>query len=109
VRSWELPGPVSIDLTDEHRAAIMAAVALAEWREDTRATMWVGRAVAPVLGLDPDEDKEQLKGLIKKLIKEKVLKTLAARTADRKPCVFVVSSDWSAPVTEIKPKNDPSK
>ena len=49
-----------------------------------------GKGVAKVLNLDPDDDKEQVKKCLKKLIREGILKTIPGRTVDRKPCLFIV-------------------
>jgi hypothetical protein len=88
-------------LSPEIIGKIKQAVADSEWREDVRASMWVGKAVAPLLGLDPDDDQEEVKRRIKQLIKDGVLKTIPGRKEDRKPCLFIVSGDWKAPVIKL--------
>jgi hypothetical protein len=94
VTTWELP---SInDLTSQQITDIKAAVAASEWREDIRATMWVGKAIAPILRLDVKDDKTNLARLIKKLLYDKVLKTIPGKTSERKPCLFVVNFDENA-------------
>ena len=61
------------------------------WRDDVRAGMWVGKAIAQVLGKDPDDDKDAVKAAIKKLITIGVLKTEPGLTTDRHNAMFVVA------------------
>jgi hypothetical protein len=96
VDSWSLPEAAA--LSPENIEAIKKAVAKPVWREDVRAAMWIGKAIAQILGLDPEQDKYQIKRVIKKLISEKVVKTVPGKSDRRKDCVYVVPSDWSAPV-----------
>jgi len=96
VEKWEMPE--AAEPTPENIERIKKAVAKPEWRKHVLSPMWVGEAIAPILGLDPEADKDQIKQVIRKLISQKVLKTIPGWTATRKPCLFVVSSDWSAPV-----------
>jgi hypothetical protein len=96
VDAWSLPE--AAPLSPEVIEAIKKEVAKSEWRADVRAGMWVGNAVAQVLGLDPELDKDRIKRVIRKLISEEVLKRIPGKSAGRKPCVFVVPGDWSAPV-----------
>ena len=103
VEKWSLPEAAPLSL--ENKEAIKKAVADGNWRENVRADMWVGKAVAPILGLDCEFalDKDQIKQVIRKLIFEKVLKTIPGKTKDRKDCLFVVPGDWSAPIVELRP------
>ena len=104
VEAWELPSTTEVELTAEHIATIKTAVAQGEWREDVRASMWVGKAIASILSLDPEDDKPKIRKLIKTLISDRVLKTIPGKTAERKPCLFVVDSEWSAPVGKVERK-----
>ena len=96
VDAWSLPEAAA--LSPEDIEAIKKEVANSEWRADVRAGMWVGNAVAQVLRLDPDLDKDRIKRVIRKLISEGVLKTVPGRSEGRKQCIFVVPGDSSAPV-----------
>jgi hypothetical protein len=78
--------------------AIRTAVAKTEWRDHVLAVMWVGKAVAQVLGLDPELDRDEIKQVIRKLISKKVLKKVPGKSDGRKKCLFVVPGDGSAPV-----------
>jgi AAA domain/Bifunctional DNA primase/polymerase, N-terminal len=97
VEAWSLPEAAA--LSPEAIEAIKKAVATPQWRADVRAAMWVGNEIAQVLGLDPELDKDRIKEVIRKLISEKVLKTVPGKSDGRKRCLFVVPSDGSAPVT----------
>jgi hypothetical protein len=96
VEAWSMP--VAKELMPENIEAIKKEVATPVWREDVRAATWVGKAIAQILGLDPEQDRDQIKQAIRKLISEKVLKTVPGKSDRRKDCVYVVPSDWSAPV-----------
>jgi hypothetical protein len=69
-----------------------------EWREDVRASMWAGKAIAQALNRDPSEDRELIKGLLKTMFREGHIKTVPGHTSDHKPCLFIVPCD-----AEIKP------
>jgi hypothetical protein len=96
VEKWSLPEAAA--LSPEDVEAIRKAVAKTEWRDHVLADMWVGKAVAQILGLDPELDRDQIKQVIRKLISEKVLKKVPGKSDGRKKCLFVVPGDWSAPV-----------
>jgi hypothetical protein len=98
VEAWSAPEAAA--LSPENIEAIKEAVAKPVWRADIRASMWVGEAIAQILGLDPELDRDQIKQVIRKLISEKVLKTIPGKSDRRKDCVFVVPGDWSAPVPQ---------
>jgi hypothetical protein len=101
VETWSVSEAQIEALSPETIDKIKQAVADGEWREDVRAAMWVGKAVAPILGLDPDEEQEKVRRAIKKLTKDGVLKQIGGRTHDRKPCILVVPGDWKAPVVKL--------
>ena len=50
----------------------------------------VGKAVAEVMGLNHHDDRELVKGLLKRLFKTGVLKTQEGRNAKRELTIFVV-------------------
>jgi hypothetical protein len=104
VETWTVSEVQTETLPPERVAKIKQAVADGEWREDTRSSMWVGKAVAPLLDLDPDDDQEKVKRTVKRLIKDAVLKVIPGRTHDRKPVMFVVPGDWKAPVVKLDAK-----
>jgi hypothetical protein len=60
------------------------------WREYPTAEMWVGKAVGPLVGLDPDDNRDAVKVVIKRLIKDGVPTTVQAPDAHRLDKTFVV-------------------
>jgi hypothetical protein len=95
VETWSRPE--AEELTPGNIEAIKNAVAKAEWREDVRAAMWVGKAIAPILGLDPELDKTQIKQIIRELIFQKA-EDNPGEDQGSETCVFVMPGDGSAPV-----------
>jgi hypothetical protein len=74
---WQHPGAdAAVVLSAETIEAILKEVMAGSWREDLRAGMWVGKAVAQVLGLDAQDKKDQLKikGVIRELKARRILK-----------------------------------
>ena len=59
--------------------------------------MWVGKAVAEVLGVDPVDDMIAVKAAIKKLKKNRALKETIGRDGRRHDKTFIVAGDWVAP------------
>jgi RecA-family ATPase len=56
VTPWQHPGAREADLTADVVALVREAVGLEpRWRESPKADMWVGKAVAPILGLSPED------------------------------------------------------
>ena len=77
VDRWLHPGANHPDLSADKVDQIKAAVGTApRWREYPTAEMWVGKAVAPVLGLDPVDDAVELKVRLRQLIRTGVLKVI---------------------------------
>lgn len=101
VEAWKHPGTREVQLTPENIIAIKLAVAQGEWRDSVQAGMWVGKAIGPILRLDPEDDKPAIKKTIKKLITDGVLKTITGRSEARKSCLFVVCADWTAPLIDL--------
>jgi hypothetical protein len=83
---------LSLDKVTEIRLAVGGAL---RWKEHQLAGMWVGKAIASVLGLDPDDpaDKTKIKKVIKELIKRGALKTVPGRDSNsRREATFVVAT-----------------
>jgi hypothetical protein len=89
VTQWTHPGSQPIDLTAENIEQIKVKVRDGEWREHILADAWVGKPIAQALGLDPEDDGLRIKALLKKLIRDGILKTVQGRTAKRKNSIFV--------------------
>ena len=70
---WQHPGGKSIEITPTVIKAIKQAVGTERiWKWDVRAEMFVGEAIAPILGLDPEG--AEIRGAIRQLIRDQVLK-----------------------------------
>ena len=108
VTKWRIP--TTSELTTEQLKEICAVLANGEGRDSTTATMWAGNLIAPVLGLDQEDDKEKLKQTIKKLIKTGVLERVNRPDAKSMPRPYIVPRGWFPPqrdteeVTVPKPK-----
>jgi hypothetical protein len=93
VTCWTHPGSKTIELPPETIKAIREAVGTEpRWRENGLADMWVGKAIAPVLGLDVEGQKNEIKRIIGKLVSLGALSRLSARDAGRREeKMFVVA------------------
>jgi hypothetical protein len=89
IETWSMPEPA--ELTPEDVNNIMKKVEGGEWREHVSAGKWVGKAIASVLGLDPEPNgqREQIQTLIKRLIQGRVLKLVPGKSDTRKDVMFV--------------------
>jgi hypothetical protein len=93
VTPWLHPGAKEIELTPYVIAKIKEVVAANEWRDDIRATMWVGKAVAQVVGLDPVDDAPALKRAVQALLRSGALKRVPGKRGNRTPTMLVVPGD----------------
>jgi hypothetical protein len=98
VEHWQLPSVQQADLRPHTIASIMEKVGRElRWRDYPTSDMWVGKAVAEVLGFDPTDDIIAVKAAIKKLKKMRALKeTTGWDTGSRRDKTFVVAGDWVA-------------
>jgi hypothetical protein len=88
VTSWVHPGAQELNLTTEKIVAIQTAVAGSQWREDVRAAMWVGKAVALALGLDAKDGR--VKRVLNQLLQDGFLQVQPGRDEHRNERLFVV-------------------
>src|SRR5262249_51524422 len=80
VERWQFPTAQQADLRPRTITSIMEKVGREiRWRDYPTSDMWVGKAVAEVLGLDPADDVIAVKDAIKKLKKLKALKETIGR------------------------------
>jgi AAA domain-containing protein len=105
---WQHPGTVEADLSEANVEAIKQLVGAAAWREDTRASMWVGKAIAQVLSLDPEDDAALIKTTLKRLIEMGALKREPGRDKNREARVFIVPCSSPAAVGSPWDSNMPS-
>jgi AAA domain len=89
VDRWTPPSNEKQELSMDEIAAICREVGTAEWREDARASMWVGKAIATALNLNVDENKMKIIGILKTLLKNRVLKSKPGRTKTHNQVIFV--------------------
>lgn len=88
VTAWEWPD-FREDLTPEDVQAVQQAVAAGEWRENSQAKDWVGKAIAEALELDLAEPSVRAKELQRSLVKEGVLKVVERKSGKRETKRFV--------------------
>ncbi len=58
VAEWRLPG-LADSLQSGDVRKVQDAIAAGSWADDVRAGNWVGKAVGPVLGLDPNDKDDR--------------------------------------------------
>jgi hypothetical protein len=97
VTSREHPGVQEIALTLENIAAIQKCVVEGRWREDVRAAMWVGKAVAQVMKLDAEKDQAIIKRCLTQLIEGDYLQTKRNKDDNYRDKMFVVVGDCASP------------
>lgn len=92
--AWEKPD-VLADLKDHHRVAVVQAVRSGQWRDDIRASNWVGNAVAGAMGIDLEEPsgKAKVKSLIRLWTKTGVFQIVQGLDHQRKMKAFVIAPD----------------
>ena len=96
VTRWTLPIAEVAELPLETVTAVRLAVGTEKrWKEHQLAGMWVGKAIAPILGLDPEDkaDVTKIKKVVRKLIRNGALKTEPGRDPRRREdTTFVVAT-----------------
>jgi hypothetical protein len=102
VLPWTHPGKVERVLTPEQVERIKQLVQTGQWREDVRAAMWVGKAIAQILGLDHEDraGKVEVKKIVKDLIKRGVLKIDIRKDKDGDDRPFIVVGDGLPPSSQ---------
>ena len=94
VERWQRPEAKSVELTEDNIKQITERVAAGQYRENIQAEAWVGKPVAEVLGLDPEDDKASVKKTIKQLLKEGVLARKQLLDPNRRALkTFIVPGD----------------
>jgi hypothetical protein len=102
VTRWNHPGAKEADLSPGNVTAIKEAVGSEpRWRNYSTADLWVGKAIAPILGLNLADDEIVIKNAIKKLLATGALKEVLGRDSKRVERTFVVSGDASAPALGV--------
>jgi len=97
VCSWQHPGASDTTVMPSTIAAIKAAVGTApRWRDYVTADMWVGKCIAPILNLDAEDGRAEVKKVIKQLIRDHHLAKVPGDDAHREERMFVVAAAGSA-------------
>jgi AAA domain len=72
-----------------HRDAVLAKLGAGDYRSDMRADTWAGRAVAEVMGLDPEADKTRLKAILRGWLSDGTLREVEGVDAIRHKRIFI--------------------
>jgi AAA domain len=88
VTRWIHPGRKSTDLTPDQVETVKEAVRGGNYRAHVLSPLWVGKPIARVLGLDPEDNKATVKAVIKRLLKDAVLKEVSG-LSNRNSVVFI--------------------
>jgi hypothetical protein len=91
VEPWQMPDPTA-NVSDDDTARALAALKGGEWRKDSQAKAWAGKAIAATLGWDSDDqqDKDAIKKLIAMWLKDGTIKVVIHKDSKRMPREFVV-------------------
>ena len=95
---WNIPAPA--ELSKEQIEAINAKLGEGIWRDSVQAAQWAGNAIAPILGLDQERDKEQIRQTLKDLLRQNILKREFFTDEHRHERQVLVPKDWIAPPSD---------
>lgn len=93
--AWKFPGAFDgISVGHMHRARTIASQG--NYRKSSQATDWIGKPVAEMLGLDPDDpaDRKRVSKILKTWFDNGVLTTEDRPDENRRPRPFVVPGSW---------------
>jgi hypothetical protein len=97
VTRWVPPAVQSQEISSVVIGQIKERVGIEpRWRDDSRADMWVGKAIAAVLGLDANDetDRVAVKTVYSGLIRSGILKVVETmEPRQRRPKTFLVAND----------------
>lgn len=92
--TWKKPDALA-SLKDHHRVAAVRIVQSGQWREDIRASNWVGHAVAQAMELDLEDPKD--KNVVKRVVhlwcKTGVFQIVQQPDHQRKMKAFIIAPD----------------
>ncbi|PVE26434.1 hypothetical protein DC522_01335 [Microvirga sp. KLBC 81] len=96
VTSWAWPDPFA-DMTVGDLRKVQQAVSQGRWRESILARDWVGKAVAEVLDLDPQNKahRSKISNLVKTWIKNGALRLVDEKDERREIRTYVVVGEWA--------------
>jgi hypothetical protein len=104
VMRWIPPATTNVETSSETIRQVRETVGTEpRWKESPQADMWVGKAVGPIVGLDPRTEKIAVKNFVAKLVAGKVLKTVTSwdrgRGAEKLYMVAVVPDNIIHPTS----------
>jgi RecA-family ATPase len=102
--AWHIPAPVK--LSEDLIEAIKMKLCEGIWRDSVQAAQWAGNAIAPILGLNQDDDKEKIKQALKELLRDNYLKKVFRPDARREQRQVIVPFDWVDPDETPMPTNE---
>jgi hypothetical protein len=96
VTKWKMPGALE-GVTTSDLLRVQKRISEGKWRENSRATAWVGKAIADVLSLDAREPatKKRILGMIKVWLDNHALKIVEGEDETRHTREFVVVGTWA--------------
>jgi 5S rRNA maturation endonuclease (ribonuclease M5) len=96
VEAWDYPDPMS-RITPDHMRKVRDMAAVGQYRKDPRSDDWIGRAVAEVADLDPDDmaDLKTIKTALRAWFANGVLTTEERKDESRKTRTYVVPGTWN--------------
>jgi hypothetical protein len=103
--TWTWPDPFA-DVTVADLVAAQKQVAQdGPWRENNKATQWVGIPIARALKLNPkmEDDRRKVRALLAKWIETGAFKVVERKDKDRHTVKFVEVGDWADEVRDDAP------
>jgi hypothetical protein len=94
VNAWKFPSAFD-GVTTAHMTQVRGLAADGEYRSDAQSPLWIGEAVAEVLGLDAVDHKKRIRALLKVWIDTGVLKVEQRKDSTRRQRSYVVPGDWT--------------
>jgi RecA-family ATPase len=94
VLPWHFPGAFE-GITADHMRRVRERARRGSYRADSRAGEWIGKAVAEVLDLDPEDDFKRIGIILKRWYKNGVLRKVERQDETRHRFMFVEPGDWN--------------
>lgn len=96
VTRWKWPDPLDEVSVSDLRAA-QQAVSAGRWRENIQSGTWVGKAIAPAMGLSLENPahKEKVKRLLKIWISTGMFRVVTGFDDQRHERAFVEVGEWA--------------
>jgi hypothetical protein len=93
VTRWLPPDVRTVPFSPEVIEEIKAAVGIVpRWRENSRADLWVGKAVAPIVDLSVYDERDAVHEIVGRLLAAGILRVVDGKDAARRIVSFVVAA-----------------